>query len=149
MQVFDSALARLKCAKNLYLSHRFFYKIRQIHRIFDAFRQNPPILCRNQALSRRSFPAVPAPCSRRPQPGEKPRPLAALPHKKPGIYTKWMPGRTRLRPATLLVLVEALTSSDAGLALVNLLLEEGNNATLNGLWILSCRVHQSNVVCGD
>ena len=97
MQVFDSALARLKCAKNLYLSHRFFYKIRQIHRIFDAFRQNLPILCRNQALSRRSFPAVPAPCSRRPQPGEKPRPLAALPHKKPGIHTKWMPGRNRLQ----------------------------------------------------
>ena len=55
------------------------------------------------------------------------------------------------RPALgpLLVLVEALTSSNAGLALVNLLFEEGNNATLYGLWILSCRVHQSNVVCGD
>ena len=49
----------------------------------------------------------------------------------------------------LLVLVEALTSGNAGLALVNLLLEEGDNATLYGLWILSCRVHQSNVVCGD
>ncbi len=40
---------RLKSAKNLYLSHRIFYKIRQIHRIFDTFRQNPPILLRNQA----------------------------------------------------------------------------------------------------
>ena len=27
-----------------------------------------------------------------PPPGEKPRSLAALPHKKPGIHTKWMPG---------------------------------------------------------
>ena len=50
---------------------------------------------------------------------------------------------------SLLVLVEALTSSNAGLALVNLLLEESNDATLYGLWILSCRVHQANVVCGD
>ena len=70
----------LKSAKNLYLSHRFFYKIRQIHRIFDAFRQNPPILCRNQAPSRctlvscRLAPspprAAPAPNPPRP-PGEK------------------------------------------------------------------------------
>ena len=37
-----------KC-KDLYLRYRFFNKIRQIHRIFDAFRQNPQILCRNQA----------------------------------------------------------------------------------------------------
>ena len=44
-----SRKARLKSAKNLYLRHRFFNKIRQIHRIFDAFRQNPQILCRNQA----------------------------------------------------------------------------------------------------
>ena len=49
----------------------------------------------------------------------------------------------------LLVLVEALTSGNAGLALVNLLFELGNNATLYGLWILSCRIHQSNVICGD
>ena len=49
----------------------------------------------------------------------------------------------------LLVLVEALTSSNAGLALVNLLFERGNNATLYGLRILSCRIHNSNVVCGD
>ena len=35
---------RLKSAKNLYLVHRFFCKIRQIHRFFDAFRQNPPNL---------------------------------------------------------------------------------------------------------
>ena len=52
MQVFDSALARLKSTKNLYLSYRFFYKIRQIHRFFDAFRQNLQILCRNQAPPR-------------------------------------------------------------------------------------------------
>ena len=43
----------LKSAKNLYLSHRFFCKIRQIHRFFDAFRQNLQILCRNQAHARR------------------------------------------------------------------------------------------------
>ena len=47
----------LKSAKNLYLSHRFFYKIRQIHRFFDAFRQNLQILCRNQAPSRRPLGA--------------------------------------------------------------------------------------------
>jgi len=40
---------RLKNAKILYLSHRFFDKIRQIHRFFDAFRQKLQILCRNQA----------------------------------------------------------------------------------------------------
>jgi len=44
-----SRKARLKSAKNLYLSHRFFNKIRQIHRFFDAFRQKLQILCRNQA----------------------------------------------------------------------------------------------------
>ena len=49
----------------------------------------------------------------------------------------------------LLVLVEALTSGNAGLALVNLLFQRGNNATLYGLGILRCRIHQSNVVCGD
>ena len=32
--------------------------------------------------------------------GEKPRPLAAFPHKKPGIHTKWIPGRNRLQPAS-------------------------------------------------
>ena len=40
---------RLKSAKNLYLSHRFFCKIRQIHRFFCNFRQKLQILCRNQA----------------------------------------------------------------------------------------------------
>jgi len=44
-----SRKARLKSAKNLYLSHRFFNKTRQIHRFFDAFRQKLQILCRNQA----------------------------------------------------------------------------------------------------
>ena len=43
---------RLKSAKNLYLSHRFFCKIRQIHRFFNVFRQNLQILCRNQAWSK-------------------------------------------------------------------------------------------------
>ena len=82
---------RLKCAKNLYLSHRFFCKIRQIHRFFDAFRQNLQILCRNQAPARRPPDARRARAAL-PPPGEKPRPLAALSHKKPGIHTKWMPG---------------------------------------------------------
>ena len=40
---------RLKSAKNLYLSHRFFDKIRQIHSFFYVFRQKLQILCRNQA----------------------------------------------------------------------------------------------------
>ena len=31
-------------------------------------------------------------------PGEKPRPLAALSYKKPGIHTKWIPGRNHLQP---------------------------------------------------
>ena len=44
-----SRKARLKSAKNLYLSHRFFNEIRQIYRFFDAFRQKLQILCRNQA----------------------------------------------------------------------------------------------------
>ena len=43
--------ARLKSAKNLYLRHRFFDKIRQIHRFFYLFRQKLQILCRNQARS--------------------------------------------------------------------------------------------------
>ena len=94
-------IARLKSAKILYLRHRIFNKIRQIHRFFYTFRQNLQILCRNQAPSRR--PARRPPDARRaraalPPPGEKPRPLAALPHKKPGIHTKWMPGRNRLQP---------------------------------------------------
>ena len=40
---------RLKSAKNLYLCHRFFDKIRQIHSFFYVFRQKLQILCRNQA----------------------------------------------------------------------------------------------------
>ena len=43
---------RLKSAKILYFGHRFFDEIRQIHRIFDAFRQTLQILCRNQARSK-------------------------------------------------------------------------------------------------
>ena len=87
---------RLKSAKNLYLGHRFFDKIRQIHRFFDVIRQKLQILCRNQAHP--SVHLVRA-SSHRP-PGEKPRPLAALSHKKPGIHTKWIPGRNRLQPAS-------------------------------------------------
>ena len=48
---------RLKSAKNLYLSHRFFYKIRQIHSFFNVFRQYLQILCRNQAPSNRPLGA--------------------------------------------------------------------------------------------
>ena len=44
-----SRKVRLKSAKNLYLRHRFFEKIRQIHRFFYLFRQKLQILCRNQA----------------------------------------------------------------------------------------------------
>ncbi|EWC92962.1 hypothetical protein HMPREF1492_0562 [Atopobium sp. BS2] len=39
-----SSNVRLKSAKNLYLRHRFFTEIRQIHRFFDDFRQNLQIL---------------------------------------------------------------------------------------------------------
>ena len=35
---------RLKSAKNLYFRHRFFNKIRQIHRFFYIFRQKLQIL---------------------------------------------------------------------------------------------------------
>ena len=48
-QVLLTNNVRLKSAKNLYLSHRFFNKIRQIHRFFCIFRQKLQILCRNQA----------------------------------------------------------------------------------------------------
>ena len=51
-----SRKVRLKSAKNLYLRHRFFVKIRQIHRFFYVFRQKLQILCRNQAHSRSSLP---------------------------------------------------------------------------------------------
>ena len=44
-----SRKTRLKSAKKLYLSHRFFDEIRQIHRFFAVIRQNLQILCRNQA----------------------------------------------------------------------------------------------------
>ena len=106
---------RLKSAKNLYLSHRFFCKIRQIHRIFDDFRQNLQILCRNKASSRHPSGTRFPPLTPRP-PGEKPRPLAALSHKKPGIHTKWIPGRNhflpvraaRSRPAVLRVVAACL-----------------------------------------
>ena len=39
----------LKSAKILYFRYRIFDEIRQIHRIFDGFRQKLQILCRNQA----------------------------------------------------------------------------------------------------
>ena len=42
----------LKSAKNLYFGYRFFDEIRQIHRIFNAFRQKLPILWGNQARSK-------------------------------------------------------------------------------------------------
>ena len=51
-----SRKVRLKSAKNLYLRHRFFDKIRLIHRFFNVFRQKLQILCRNQAHSRSSLP---------------------------------------------------------------------------------------------
>ena len=60
----------LKNAKNLCLGHRFFDEIRQIHRFFDGFRQNPQILCRNQARAEHT-----ATC-------RETRPLAAVTHKK-------------------------------------------------------------------
>ena len=44
-----SRKARLKSAKNLYFGYRFFDEIRQIHRIFDVFRQKLQILLRSQA----------------------------------------------------------------------------------------------------
>ena len=44
--------ASLKSAKILYFGHRFFDEIRQIHRIFDAFRQNLQNLWGNQARSK-------------------------------------------------------------------------------------------------
>ena len=43
-QVLLTNNVRLKSAKNLYLSHRFFCKIRQIHRFFCIFRQKLQIL---------------------------------------------------------------------------------------------------------
>ena len=110
-----SRKVRLKSAKNLYLRHRFFDKIRQIHRFFYLFRQKLQILCRNQA-----HPSVHLACGGRAlialsshhPPGEKPRPLAALSHKKPGIHTKWIPGRNHLQlvcaPLTCSVAVAAL-----------------------------------------
>ena len=59
----------LKSVKNLYLSHRFFCKIRQIHSFFNVFRQNLQILCRNQAsLGACQIRAVPAQSA---PPGEK------------------------------------------------------------------------------
>ena len=44
-----SRQVRLKSAKNLYLRHRFFDEIRQIHSFFYVFRQKLQILLRNQA----------------------------------------------------------------------------------------------------
>ena len=52
----------------------------KIYRFFAEIRR---------ALGARSFPAALVQSA---PPGEKPCPLAALSHKKPGIHTKWMPG---------------------------------------------------------
>ena len=98
----DLVCTSLKSAKNLYLRYRFFDKIRQIHRFFDVFRQKLQILCRNQARGGRAPIA-----SRRaliarqltPLAWRETRLLAALSHKKPGIHTKWIPGRNRSQPA--------------------------------------------------
>ena len=49
-----SRKVRLKSAKNLYLRHRFFDKIRQIHSFFYLFRQKLQILCGNQARGGRA-----------------------------------------------------------------------------------------------
>ena len=62
----------------------------KIYRFFAEIRRALGAL--KTPLGARSFPAELAPAARRPPPGEKPRPLAALSHKKPGIHTKWMPG---------------------------------------------------------
>ena len=86
---------RLKNAKNLYLRHRFFEEIRQIHRFFYLFRQKLQILCRNQAHpsvhQARGGRVLIAP-QLTPSVWRETRPLAALSHKKPGIHTKWIPG---------------------------------------------------------
>ena len=55
------------------------------------FRQIVQTWRENQACSRLTL-------SSHYPPGEKPRPLAALSHKKPGIHTKWIPGRNHLQP---------------------------------------------------
>ena len=99
-----SRKVRLKSAKNLYLRHRFFDKIRQIHRFFYLFRQKLQILCRNQAhpsvhLARGGRALIA--CQLAPPAWRETRPLAALSHKKPGIHTKWIPGRNRLQPASV------------------------------------------------
>ena len=96
-----SRKVRLKSAKNLYLRHRFFEKIRQIHRFFYIFRQKLQILCRNQAhpsvhLARGGRVLIARQLS--PPAWRETRPLAVFPHKKPGIHTKWIPGRNHLQP---------------------------------------------------
>ena len=96
-----SRKVRLKSAKNLYLRYRFFDKIRQIHRFFYLFRQKLQILCRNQAhpsvhLARGGRALIA--CQLAPPAWRETRPLAALSYKKPGIHTKWIPGRNCLQP---------------------------------------------------
>ena len=137
----------LKSAKNLYLSHRFVCKIRQIHRFFDVFRQNLQILCRNQArtqLPPSIWRETPSTSSVSAQETRHPHEMdTGLKLLSTSVHAPARPLALRARASSepLLVLVEAPTSSNARLALVNLFLEKSNNTTLYRLWVLSFRVH--------
>ena len=60
-----------------------------------------PVRSRLAPRANRAASGSPArdPGSHRP-PGEKPGPLSAFPHKKPGIHTKWIPGRNHSQPVS-------------------------------------------------
>ncbi len=97
---------------NLYLSHRSFYKIRQIHRILMHLGKIHRLFAEIRRASRRSLPVVPdvlARRARRPRSGPAsrrapaPARLASSPStpsicwaKKPKIHTEWMPGWNHL-----------------------------------------------------
>ena len=81
--------ASLKSAKNLYLSHRFFVKIRQIHSFFNVFRQNLQILCRNQARFAVTSLQVRSPGAQLTVRRENPLPAGRLPHEPRALAPKF------------------------------------------------------------
>ena len=65
---------------------------RQIAQIWCAFPANCPDMARKSGAQQ-------AHSGLAPPTWREPRPLAAFPHKKPSIHTKWIPGRNHLQPA--------------------------------------------------
>ena len=78
----------LKAAPYLSKFTQTWRENRQIAQIWCTFPANRSDMARKSGAQQLAPPTW-----------REPRPLAAFPHKKPSIHTKWIPGRNHLQPA--------------------------------------------------